>query len=433
VGGEISADFDVSPGSVLYVEVGGAGTGGVVSGICTGGASAGGFNGGGAGNAVGGGGGGGASDVRTAPRVDSSSLGSRLIVAGGGGGAGANGGGGGAAGSPGVDGSGGGAGGPGTLSSGGAAGSPTCGTAPTAGGYGTGGAGDSQFPDDGGGGGGGGYWGGGGGGVMCGQTASGGGGGSSYVAPSALAATSPTTSASAPSVTITPLSATAQVTPGNLTFAKQAQSTVSQPQVVTVTNMGNGPLTVTGLSFTGADPGDFLVSSSTCGGSVQPSLSCQIAVNFAPQAQGVRGATLKIASNDANGPASVSLSGTGGSLPQGPPGKNGTPGKNGKIELVVCNKVTKTVVVKGHKVKKTRQRCSARLVSGKVKFVIDGDDLGASVAHAGVVYATGYAVPEGASRYQLVLHNLRPMRPGHYTLTLRHHHRVLRRTVISLR
>ena len=170
--------------------------------------------------------------------------------------------------------------------------------------------------------------------------------------------------------------------------------------------------------------------------------SCTLAISFAPQGKGARSATLQISSNDASSPASVPLSGTGGSLPQGPSGNNGTNGtngkngKNGQIELVVCHKVTTTTTVNGHKVKKTVQKCTTRLVSGPVKFTIDGDDLGASVSRAGIVYARGYAVPEGRGRYQLVLHRLRRARPGRYTLTLRQRggkHQIVHRTQITLR
>jgi hypothetical protein len=202
LGGEITADFAVNPGSVLYVEVGGPGTAAFVNGFCTNGISSGGFDGGGSGNAVGGGGGGGASDVRTVPMAVNYSAGSRLIVAGGGGGAGSIDGGGGNAGST-APGDGG--GGAGTLSAGGAAGnSSACSTAATAGSFGVGGTGGSASPNNGGGGGGGGYWGGGGGGCTAGQNGWGAGGGSSYVAPSAINATNATTSTNAPSVTITP-------------------------------------------------------------------------------------------------------------------------------------------------------------------------------------------------------------------------------------
>jgi hypothetical protein len=144
-GGKIAADLAVTPGQVLFVEVGGqggapglspslGGTGGAAGGGATGGTGgeggatggtggpadgsgtggtggtggdggaagggssaggAGGFNGGGAGSAggvLGGGGGGGASDIRTCSSSGAGcdSLGSRLVVAGGGGGIGGN-------------------------------------------------------------------------------------------------------------------------------------------------------------------------------------------------------------------------------------------------------------------------------------------------------------------------------------------------------
>jgi hypothetical protein len=84
-GAQVSGDLTVTPGQLLYVNVGGAPTN--VLGTCIGGvACVGGFNGGG--SSVVGGGGGGASDVRTVSSVQSGSLDSRLIVAGGGGGSG---------------------------------------------------------------------------------------------------------------------------------------------------------------------------------------------------------------------------------------------------------------------------------------------------------------------------------------------------------
>jgi hypothetical protein len=81
-GAKATADLAVTPGEVLYVEVGGPGTS----------PGPGGFNGGGGGGGGGlsdnsvGGGGGGASDVRTLPASNGSSLTSRVVVAGGGGG-----------------------------------------------------------------------------------------------------------------------------------------------------------------------------------------------------------------------------------------------------------------------------------------------------------------------------------------------------------
>ena len=78
----VGGQLEVSPGKTLYVEVGGDGHNGGLSG------GAGGFNGGGAAGNTGAGGGGGGSDVRTSPRSVGLSPDDRLIVAGGGGGTG---------------------------------------------------------------------------------------------------------------------------------------------------------------------------------------------------------------------------------------------------------------------------------------------------------------------------------------------------------
>jgi hypothetical protein len=179
-----SGDLLVTPGEVLYVEVGGNGALGD-------GGSQGGFNGGGAGGAgptCNGGGGGGASDVRLAPRSVGTSLGLRIITAAGGGGGGgchyfnpgATPGTGGNAGMAGGNGSGGG-GQPGTSSGpGSGGGSTTC--QGHSGDLGIGGAGGTTACNLGGGGGGGGagvYGGGGGGGDGVGTAGGGGGGGGS--------------------------------------------------------------------------------------------------------------------------------------------------------------------------------------------------------------------------------------------------------------
>ena len=208
-GARIEADLPVTPGQVLFIEVGGTGADG--GGV--GGGGAGGFNGGGSSNdgvfGHPGGGGGGATDIRTCSRLAAGcalapdTLTSRLVVAGGGGGGGdighelqPSGGDGGDAGKDGQTGQSmgcsgttpGGGGGAGTQSAGGAGG--------FAGNFGAppgnpgvsgqgGGAGTSSTNSEPGGGGGGGYFGGGAGGGANGCAAGGGGGGSSFAAAAA--------------------------------------------------------------------------------------------------------------------------------------------------------------------------------------------------------------------------------------------------------
>ena len=423
--------------ATLYVEVGGAAT---PLETCPG-VGAGGFNGGASGSCAGGGGG--ASDVRTVSCGSScasgggpDSLASRLVVAGGGGGgsfctadtiggtagdqsasgpgngggcsSGGDGGFGGTQGGLGVDGA-----APGQLGQGGGGG---------AGGF------------DGGGGGGGYYYGGGGG------DDGGGGAGSSFWVPGASNTSMSEDTTGTASVTISYSAPGVQTGPSQLTYSTQPESTISSPQTVTVSNTGAGQLVVTGLTFTGTDPQDYLVTSNGCLGPIAAGASCQIGVSFAPQEHGASSASLQIASNDPNTPAIVTLSGTSGQLPQGPTGATGATGVQGpagpqgargpagKIELVLCKTVTTTR-------KKGRVRkCSTRLVSGVIKFQLGSDDL-ATVTHRHIVFATGAAVPIGHGRLQLMLTPRRRLRRGRYTLTLHNGHgdrRSLKRTTITI-
>jgi hypothetical protein len=221
-----------------------------------------------------------------------------------------------------------------------------------------------------------------------------------------------------------------------------------------VTNTGLASLVVTGLTFAGTDPQDYLITSNGCLGPIAAGASCTVGVAFAPQQQGASSATLQIASNDPSGPARVSVSGTGGQLPQGqtgpmgltgptgpagatgPTGPTGAQGRAGQIELVVCRTVTKKRTKHGRKIPVKVKKCTTRLVSGKVKFTIASHAVDANVSRAGVTYATGRAIPTGAGQLELVLtRRTHPLRPGRYILTLRSRHeghRILERTAITI-
>ena len=444
----------VQPGETLYVEVGGGGGSGDSGG-------GGGFNGGGNGfhGAPGtpGGGGGGASDVRkcsisaVACTGSADTLHSRLIVAAGGGGGGvgygsASGGSGGEAGIVnGNDGQAGdttglvGGGGAGaTLAGGGSGGSSPnpalCSDGPhpgTDGGLGAGGAGGSTDANaNSGGGGGGGYFGGGGGGSACTgiaiPMAAPGGGGGAGSSDSPAGGSSGLASTSTPSVRIAPLPAPAlNVAPSNLGYASQPIGTTSAPKLVTLTNSGAGPLTITGVDFIGTDPGDYYVSASTCTSPVASGASCAVSVRFAPLVQGARSATLRIMSNDPASPVLAPVSGTGGAALQGPRGPAGNTGPAGKAQLVSCKTVTRTVTRvirhKRRRVKVTQQQCSARLVSGPVKVKTTAAD--ASLSRRRVLYARGYETASSHGHSRLVLTDVRHrLRPGRYTLTVRRRH-----------
>ena len=464
LGAVVTGEISVSAGETLYVEVGSNGSSG-------GGASFGGGGGAGeAGASYGGspvtetpaGSGGGASDVRTVScgspcnLLSPASLASRLLVAAGGGGGGAggenpieaipggaggsggsdllgDGSGGGAGGEPEDGVSGGGGGGGATESSGGNAGSAGSGNAGgdagVAGELGT--AGDNSTSQSGGGGGG--YYGGGsggGGGIGYYTFVAGGGGGgagSSFAAPFVDDPNVAADTTGVPEVSITPLAASLSFSPtSGLSFpVTQPEQTLSPPLSLTVTNSGTGPLAITSLTFTGANPQDFIVSSDGCLGEIAAGATCTLTVSFAPQAQGSRGATLLIASDDPATPSAVSVSGMGGPLPQGPAGATGPTGATGttgatgpmgptgSVELVSCKPVAKSRRGRG-----TAQRCTTRLVSGTVKFTTTSVNDLATLSRAGTRYATGIAVATGSGGWCLLLDELHPMHAGSYTATL---------------
>jgi hypothetical protein len=199
-GAEVTADLHVTPGQLLYVEVGGTGED-------SGEGGEGGFNGGAAGGSASGGGGG-ASDVRLLSRSAGLISDTRLIVAGGAGGGGGNG-----ADEGGIGGDAGSTGGPSAAWEGGAAGTESAGGAGGGGCSqngetgqlgqgGIGGAGESG--NNGGGGGGGGFYGGGGGGPGCVSGGGGGGGGSSHVPAGGKVATALSTASPQIQISYTP-------------------------------------------------------------------------------------------------------------------------------------------------------------------------------------------------------------------------------------
>ena len=82
------------------------------------------------------------------------------------------------------------------------------------------------------------------------------------------------------------------------------------PQVVTVTNTGDGTLTIRSIGITGPAAGDY-TQSSTCLRTIGPGGSCAITVGFTAHGYGVRAATLTLYDDGPGGTQSVSLRGTG--------------------------------------------------------------------------------------------------------------------------
>lgn len=105
--------------------------------------------------------------------------------------------------------------------------------------------------------------------------------------------------------------AQATVSPTSITYAKQKVGTTSSAHTVKLKNNLSIAFTISGVSFTGADPGDFNASTSTCGASLGAKSTCTISVVFNPTATGKRTATLNANDGANNSPQTVALTGTG--------------------------------------------------------------------------------------------------------------------------
>ncbi len=104
--------------------------------------------------------------------------------------------------------------------------------------------------------------------------------------------------------------AQATLSPTSLTFATQTVGTTSAAKNLTLTNNLPTTLTISGISFAGADPGDF-AETNTCDGSVPAKSKCTISVTFTPKATGARTAKLTVSDSANNSPQTAAVTGTG--------------------------------------------------------------------------------------------------------------------------
>jgi hypothetical protein len=126
------------------------------------------------------------------------------------------------------------------------------------------------------------------------------------------AAGSPQTSALTGTGTPPPAPA-ATLAPSPVAFASQTIGATSAATTVTLTNSGNAPMTITGITITGTNPTEFAMTtgSNACGSSLAAGASCNIYVTFTPAADVSYSATLSVADNAAGSPQTVALSGSG--------------------------------------------------------------------------------------------------------------------------
>jgi hypothetical protein len=101
------------------------------------------------------------------------------------------------------------------------------------------------------------------------------------------------------------------VTPMAIGWGGVALGNATSGRVVQIRSTGNAPLIISSLTSGGTNPGDFPIVADACtGATLSPGASCAAYVSFEPLRVGARSATIAIA-NNAGGPVTVSLTGTG--------------------------------------------------------------------------------------------------------------------------
>ena len=106
------------------------------------------------------------------------------------------------------------------------------------------------------------------------------------------------------------------VIPATINFGSVNVSTSSEASIVTVSNTGTGDLLIGTLSLTGINNTEFSIGLDGCSDTtLSPSENCTTEVDFSPDTEGAKSATLSIPSDDPDeNPVNVPLTGTGAIL-----------------------------------------------------------------------------------------------------------------------
>jgi centrosomal CEP192-like protein/putative pyrroloquinoline-quinone binding quinoprotein/putative pyrroloquinoline-quinone-binding quinoprotein len=101
-------------------------------------------------------------------------------------------------------------------------------------------------------------------------------------------------------------------TPASLNFNGQTPGTTSAPQTATLHNNTTSSISVTGVSFAGANPGAYVKGTDTCtGAAVASGSTCTVQVSFHPATNGAMPATLSFTDSGPGSPQTVPLNGLG--------------------------------------------------------------------------------------------------------------------------
>jgi hypothetical protein len=99
--------------------------------------------------------------------------------------------------------------------------------------------------------------------------------------------------------------------PTSVPFSTQVVGTISLPKTVTITNKSTAIVTFSGFALGGTNPGDFHISSNSCGSTLAAGAQCAVGLVFQPTAINTRKATLHVSDNGGGSPQILNISGIG--------------------------------------------------------------------------------------------------------------------------
>jgi uncharacterized repeat protein (TIGR03803 family) len=98
--------------------------------------------------------------------------------------------------------------------------------------------------------------------------------------------------------------------PTSLNFGSQTVGSSSSPLKTTLTNTGQGVLTIASIGIAGTNSNEF-AQTNNCPASLSPNANCSVSVTFTPTAVGNANASVTVADNAPGSPQTVPLSGAG--------------------------------------------------------------------------------------------------------------------------
>jgi len=168
--------------------------------------------------------------------------------------------------------------------------------------------------------------------------------------------------------------------PGSLDFGTVAEGASVAAKIIQITNSGTNALHIAAVALSGSNPGDFSQNNTCVAGPVAVQVSCSVTVNFVPQSEGQRSASIVVTDDAANSPQSIALTGNLAS----------------PFELAaVPAGATSATVSAGRTANYALQLTPGPGYTGNVALTCSGAPLGAvcSVAPGTITISNGSAVP----------------------------------------